>query len=516
VKSPKKELYFTERERRSQADLSARQRRTALEMELERKLREKERLTKILHDQMESITNRTRDVEALRSYFRSLQQRLSDTDSTPNLAAKEMRENLGRDPAEAVEFAKRTVEHGRATLSRQNLSSTLQRALDADAAAKRVASLLPRPAQGRGRDLRQIFEKCDVTDTLRHLQQFAKSAPSASALTRSQVFTFVNRIADVHPSNYIEISRLIDALGNGDAKKFVDYRDLGSGLTVLCAGDSKTKISSAFGLLARTRDSTSFVTRNDVERYLVAVYKVVFLVDRSTKREVGISPEQLVERTLRDIFQEDSDGPSSDRISLAQFASCFAPDVSDSVPDVDTSSAPSSVETRTSNDPAPDVRVRENRNGSIVVDVRDGGDDLAVEEVLDRFHSFMKTRYRSVSNIFRRKDELGQKRLDVEAFEGAVAKLSKSDADFPLRSVRTIRTFCDAVAPSDADGKIGMRELYAAIFKYRMGASGRMPSPPRNEAMRSRRKGSVVVTSPASENRVYVNKRGSIFINARP
>ena len=58
------------------------------------------------------------------------------------------------------------------------------------------------------------------------------------------------------------------------------------------------------------------------------------------------------------------------------------------------------------------------------MDVRDGGDDLAVEEVLDRFHGFMKTRYRSVSNIFRRKDELGQKRLDVEAFEGAVAKLS--------------------------------------------------------------------------------------------
>ena len=150
----------------------------------------------------------------------------------------------------------------------------------------------PRPAQGRGRDLRQIFEKCDVANTLRHLQQFAKSAPSASALTRSQVFTFVNRIADVHPSNYIEISRLVDALGNGDEVR--DYRDLGSGLTVLCAGDSKTKISSAFGLLARTRDSTSFVTRNDVERYLVAVYKVVFLVDvRRNARSVFLRSSWL-------------------------------------------------------------------------------------------------------------------------------------------------------------------------------------------------------------------------------
>merc|ERR1740133_954647 len=98
---------------------------------------------------------------------------------------------------------------------------------------------------------------------------------------------------------------MFDADGDGS----VDFTELSSGLTVLCGGDRDEKAAAAFALYDYNGDGV--ISKDEMERYLTSVFKVMYHAEERTEKAMGCSAEELAGATADEAFEEadlDHDG----------------------------------------------------------------------------------------------------------------------------------------------------------------------------------------------------------------
>mmetsp|Transcript_9937 Transcript_9937/g.18805 ORF Transcript_9937/g.18805 Transcript_9937/m.18805 type:complete len:2759 (+) Transcript_9937:118-8394(+) len=133
------------------------------------------------------------------------------------------------------------------------------------------------------------------------LRVFTDIAP-ISASTNPQFVGVVNRLFDIFDS---------------DRNGSVDFGELLSGLSILCAGSENDKVETAFQLY--DLDGNGSISFYEMQLYLTSVFKIVYEADPSTRaRADGLSPEDLATVTAQSVFAE-ADINQDGQLSFAEF-----------------------------------------------------------------------------------------------------------------------------------------------------------------------------------------------------
>jgi len=120
------------------------------------------------------------------------------------------------------------------------------------------------------------------------------------------VTTVVNRLFD-----------MFDSDGNG----IVDFRELSSGLSVLCSGTRDEKVRAAFSLYDYNRDG--FISLDEMTKYITSVFKVMFESNPGTREAMGVSAEELGRVTAERAFT-DCDANHDGQLSFEEFKQWYA------------------------------------------------------------------------------------------------------------------------------------------------------------------------------------------------
>jgi len=113
-----------------------------------------------------------------------------------------------------------------------------------------------------------------------------------------------------------KLFKIMDSDGNGT----VDFSELASGLSVLCAGTREERVSAAFQLYDLNGDG--FVSLDEMISYLTGVFKVLYETVPGTAESVGVSPKELAIATAETAFME-SDLNHDGKLSYEEFAAWF-------------------------------------------------------------------------------------------------------------------------------------------------------------------------------------------------
>ena len=92
----------------------------------------------------------------------------------------------------------------------------------------------------------------------------------------------------------------------------VDFAELASGLSVLCGGPRDDKVEAAFALFDINGDG--FISLEEMQSYLVSVFKVLYHLQPEIESRVGVGPTELGEVTAKQAF-EDADLNHDGKIS---------------------------------------------------------------------------------------------------------------------------------------------------------------------------------------------------------
>merc|ERR1740133_84417 len=98
---------------------------------------------------------------------------------------------------------------------------------------------------------------------------------------------------------------MFDADGDGT----VDFTELSCGLMALCGGDRDEKAAAAFALYDYNGDGV--ISKDEMERYLTSVFRVMYHAEEGTEEAMGCSAEELAGATADEAFEEadlDHDG----------------------------------------------------------------------------------------------------------------------------------------------------------------------------------------------------------------
>ena len=97
----------------------------------------------------------------------------------------------------------------------------------------------------------------------------------------------------------------------------VDFSELASGLSILCGGQSDTRVRSAFALFDFNGDG--FISLEEMTRYMASVFKVLYEIAPGTAdRMGGLGPEDLAEVTTAACFEQ-ADLTHDGRLSFQEF-----------------------------------------------------------------------------------------------------------------------------------------------------------------------------------------------------
>jgi Ca2+-binding EF-hand superfamily protein len=105
-----------------------------------------------------------------------------------------------------------------------------------------------------------------------------------------------------------------------DHNGIVDFAELASGLSVLCAGDRDEKITAAFALYDTNGDGV--ITLAEMKRYLRSVFRVLYSTSKETRAAMSVSPEDLADVTAEQCFLE-ADLNNDHKLSLEEFKKWF-------------------------------------------------------------------------------------------------------------------------------------------------------------------------------------------------
>ncbi|RHY26340.1 hypothetical protein DYB32_007729 [Aphanomyces invadans] len=106
---------------------------------------------------------------------------------------------------------------------------------------------------------------------------------------------------------------------DGDGDGVVDYCELSSGLSLLCAGSQQEKIEAAFTLYDVNKDQ--FISKSELVSYLTAVFRVIYAF--GPPPIPGVSPVELAESTAADAFSQ-YDSNHDGQLSLDEFTAWYS------------------------------------------------------------------------------------------------------------------------------------------------------------------------------------------------
>ena len=95
----------------------------------------------------------------------------------------------------------------------------------------------------------------------------------------------------------------------------VDFVELCTGLTVICGGKHLDKACCAYNLY--DVQDQGYITRDDLERFLSSIFKVMFHVDSDARERAGCSAEKLATVTCNQAFK--TTVSKGDRMTFDQF-----------------------------------------------------------------------------------------------------------------------------------------------------------------------------------------------------
>ena len=162
------------------------------------------------------------------------------------------------------------------------------------------------------------LESHSVSDVFHML---ATAADEEGTLSRS---AFANSLRPLmkQPESHVEahlgeeaINRLFE-LFDADGNQRVDFAELASGLSVLCGGPRDDKVESAFALFDINGDG--FISLEEMQCYLVSVFKVLYHLQPEIESRVGVGPDELGAVTAKQAF-EDADLNHDGKISYDEF-----------------------------------------------------------------------------------------------------------------------------------------------------------------------------------------------------
>ena len=110
-------------------------------------------------------------------------------------------------------------------------------------------------------------------------------------------------------------SRIADSFSDS-ATGLIDPRSVASGLSVLCTGPRDSKVQAAFNLFDINGDG--FISKPEMLKYLVAVFKVLYVATPDMQKQLLVSAEDLGEVTTKQVFQQ-CDTNKDDRLSFQEF-----------------------------------------------------------------------------------------------------------------------------------------------------------------------------------------------------
>ncbi|CAK4180558.1 unnamed protein product [Aphanomyces euteiches] len=131
----------------------------------------------------------------------------------------------------------------------------------------------------------------------------------------NQAFTHLMQGA-LNDQSRTVIEKLFHAF-DADGDGVVDFCELSSGLSLLCAGSQQEKIEAAFTLYDVNKDN--FISMAELVSYLTAVFRVVYAFGTPVP---NVTPEQLAETTAADAFAL-YDANNDGQLSLEEFTAWY-------------------------------------------------------------------------------------------------------------------------------------------------------------------------------------------------
>ncbi|KDO22666.1 hypothetical protein SPRG_10981 [Saprolegnia parasitica CBS 223.65] len=152
---------------------------------------------------------------------------------------------------------------------------------------------------------------------------FTASAKENGVLTKAQFFRCFNKLLSktttTAPKASIKATLdrlfvLFDADGNGS----VDTKELAAGLSLLCGGSAKEKVTAAFSLFDTNGDG--FISPSEMETYLTAAFKILFETAPHLPQQLGTdSPIAVAKATTAQCFAS-CDTNRDGKLSLDEFS----------------------------------------------------------------------------------------------------------------------------------------------------------------------------------------------------
>jgi Ca2+-binding EF-hand superfamily protein len=156
------------------------------------------------------------------------------------------------------------------------------------------------------------------------LQLFASFTDGEGFVSRDAFYQCFQEISEGSNTSESELRPVVEQLYNifdSDKNGKLDFVELSVGLSVLCAGTRDEKAKSAFSLF--DYDGSGSISRQEMERYLTCVFRVVYEIEKQTKDAMGVPPEQLAKITTDQCFDE-ADLDDDDSLSFEEFKKWYA------------------------------------------------------------------------------------------------------------------------------------------------------------------------------------------------
>lgn len=193
----------------------------------------------------------------------------------------------------------------------------------ADSLSARVVSMSQAPISSSFQQVQQLtgLGSVRVNDVL---ELFAAAADDEGYVSRANFNRCFQALTAALPADTIAagrsiIARLYDVFDeDGDGR--LDYSEIMSGLTVLCAGSREDKARAAFTLY--DVDGNGEIEFDEMVLFLSSAFKVIFETNPGVQDRMAVTPQQLAEITATQCFKEadiDLDG----RLSLEDFTSWY-------------------------------------------------------------------------------------------------------------------------------------------------------------------------------------------------